>query len=188
MASKKWLFLDIDGVLNSYQSVDVYRHLLKRNENDFKEKKQTYKEFMAEEFCLNALANLQRIVEQTKCKIIISSTWRNNQSLEQMKGWFKGMPIIQNAIIDKTPNICLRYEGKILDSPRGLEIQAWLRHNDVQYYNTNDVAILDDDNDMWSVSEFFFQVDSKVGLDIYTADKVIEFLNGKPADQKCILI
>ena len=104
-ASVKVLFLDIDGVVNN------------------KRTKENFKSFMAIDPAMAAL--VQRIVWNTGCEIVLSSSWRLFQN---------GRDEIERKICkfaDITP---------ILHAPRGYEIKVWLtRHPEIEHY-----AILND--------------------------------------------
>lgn len=114
----KILFLDIDGVVNCAKSagkymwrgcigIDPYKALL-----------------------------VDRIIEATGCKVVLSSTWRlREEDREQVRQQVC-------KFIDITPHMPL--PGGAEACERGKEIKDWLdRHPEVEKY-----AILDDDNDM----------------------------------------
>ena len=120
------LFLDVDGVLNSHKTGG--RYPLKKN----------------------CLRRLQRIVEETSCEIVLSSTWRLDEYA------FKRLCTVLSyrgiRILDKTI--------RIPSGPRGLEIAEWLHRNPTEKY-----AILDDDSDMLDNQlKHFFQTDGDYGL------------------------
>lgn len=137
----KILFLDVDGVLNSEHSyvdpkspypIDAYQVLL-----------------------------VDRIVQATGCKIVLSSSWR------YMANWRE---ILKSAapcleIIDRTDS------GRSM-RPRGAEVADWMAlHPEYKIY-----AILDDDSDFLE-GQPLFRTDWKVGLTEEIANKVIEHLN-----------
>lgn len=125
----KILFLDVDGVLNSLKTGG--RYALKRP-------------------CLRRLEN---IVKDTKCKIVLSSTWRKDEyALKRLKRVLKYRGI---EIYSTTP---------ILEKGfRGLEIQAWLVSNPNPDGYT--FAIVDDDSDMLEHQlPHFFQTDPEYGM------------------------
>jgi hypothetical protein len=100
--TKPIIFLDIDGVLNSQEFVDLLGDQWNMEQVDRK-----------------AVERLNRIVEATGAEVVISSTWRCCLPFETIRR------IIDLAggkvlIIDKTP---------VLGSPRGGEIQKWLDEN-----------------------------------------------------------
>lgn len=175
----KILFLDIDGVLNTHQSCYFFRKILKRDENAFDPEKQYVLNWLSEEFCPIATSNLNRIVEDTGCKIVVSSTWRLGEELETMKGWFKNFPTIQEAIIGKTPVLKVKYAEQVHNCPRGMEIDAWLDEHKIRTWDSYQFAVLDDDSDMWPINKKnFFLCDAHVGLDYNLMMKVIKFLKG----------
>ena len=66
------IFLDIDGVLNS--------------ELWYKEVK--YANLEEKHFSPALVENLNTITDQTGAKIVVSSSWRKNKTLEQLKNLF----------------------------------------------------------------------------------------------------
>jgi len=118
------IFLDVDGVLNSNQSG-----------------------FGMNKVDPQMVARLEKLVQATGAKIVISSSWRSIFSLNQIKGLLRqmGAPTASHAVIDRTP---------VGEGNRGQEIQEWLEldperakvnpaHEGVQAY-----VILDDTNEM----------------------------------------
>lgn len=127
----KIIFLDFDGVLNSNQS----------------RQKTGHKGFGAEQLDPAAVTRLEKLVQSTGAKIVVSSSWRHIFSLSQIRGFLArtGAPRAAAAVIDRTPT------GM---GNRGGEIQDWLdleseritvnpEHDRVMSY-----VIIDDDNDM----------------------------------------
>jgi hypothetical protein len=118
----KVLFLDVDGVLNSQRlgTPDGMRP-----------------------WCVTQLA---RIVKESGCKIVVSSTWRAGGIGETsdfhrclLEASVPGDDTIQRVLIGITPDLVGNGEGA-----RGDEIAAWLgEHPDVESF-----VILDDDTDM----------------------------------------
>lgn len=137
----KVLFLDIDGVLNS------------------------------EEYALSLgkggmlgidpekVKILDRIIEETGAKIVVSSSWRTSPDLLA--------EIRRNVgeILDITPS---------LPAIRGEEVRSWLITHPI--YNVVQRAILDDDSDFLP-DQPLFKTTWKKGLTEEIADKVIEHLN-----------
>ena len=146
----KIVFLDIDGVLNS----DLWERTLdddkrKRLENHFDPK---------------CVALLNKVLAQTNAKIVLTSTWRLNHSLEQMNDIFRSVGV-QADIIDFTPD--LKSQGKHV--VRGNEILKWCQDNEAiigtGFLKYTDFIILDDNTDMllWQ-SKYFFKTDRFCGL------------------------
>lgn len=161
----KIIFLDIDGVLNSFQSMYFWHNKRDQKswENDMYESwKGTLKEYLAQEFDPIAISNLERIIREVpEVKIVISSTWRLGETVDSLKKIFSVSPLIADAIIDVT--------GKDESRIRGREIKTWLdEHNDI-----TDLVILDDDSDMELLISYLVKTDAKVGLDWNKAQEVI---------------
>jgi Swiss Army Knife RNA repair-like protein len=135
----KVLFLDIDGVVNN------------------KRTKKHFEGFMAIDPAMAAL--VQRIVRNTGCEIVLSSSWRLFQN---------GRDEIERKVCkfaDITP---------ILHAPRGHEIKEWLtRHTEIEQY-----AILDDAESILPEQRTnFFQTTWESGLTEDIALAVEKHLN-----------
>lgn len=147
----KVLFLDIDGVCNSL----AYARLNGLN--------------LWNKVDPEACAIVQRIVAETGCKVVLSSTWRLYPD---------SRAVVRKQVcqyIDCTPN--LQGEGGHYGiTARGVEIKHWLdRHHEVERY-----AILDDNSDMLPGQPLFLTTFDK-GLTHGIADKVIKYLNRQTA-------
>jgi len=124
MEKIKVIFLDIDGVLNVIpKDYDEYGGL----------------------FHQHLVDNLKWIIEETRAKIVISSTWRFG-GLQRMKDMWEKRSL-PGEIIDITPDCYdLVNEGRFeyLDHvDRGHEIDYWLEgRTDIENW-----VIIDDDND-----------------------------------------
>jgi hypothetical protein len=141
----KVLFLDFDGVLNSCQSATFWHS--KRNQKKWESEmyeswEGTLYEYLAMEFCPIALSNMEELARRfPELKIVISSSWRLHNSVEDLKKILSPAKAIADKVINKTKS--LRWaDGK--ETTRGHEIKEWLsRHPEVTHY-----VIVDDDNDM----------------------------------------
>lgn len=168
MQGLKVIMLDIDGVLNSEES--IHRRI--------KMARQGYLDRDEADFPVTPMVGyLNKIIEYTNAKIVISSTWRILHPLEGtdeskgtrfrkgLKDIFKQSGIL-GEIIDITPN---KKSGI-----RGEEIKEWLNnHPEVTNY-----VILDDNSDMLEEQlPYFIQTTWKKGLEEQHADKAIEILN-----------
>jgi len=170
----KVLFLDIDGVINTVGAELGFQYM--KITPPTLEEQSVFR--LSKYFDPACIYYLHTIVEETECKIVISSSWRYGASLETMKKWFKD-PLISNAIIDKTEILHPNKNPDKVDRQgriqRGEEILEWLeRHPEVTKF-----AVLDDDDDMDAIRHNFFQTDRMDGLKRKVAYKVISFLNSK---------
>jgi HAD domain in Swiss Army Knife RNA repair proteins len=164
----KYLFLDIDGVLNNYPH---YEAMFKtyppavRNEMTRQERDQI-------DFDPANVAQLERIcMAQPELEIVISSTWRCLNTLPEIRGYIKtaGGERASSIIVGKTP-----YQPELLKI-RGQEIQRWLidqMEENVPY------VILDDDSDMTPEQKegHFVQTHYLAGLTPELADEAINIL------------
>lgn len=155
----KVIFLDIDGVLNHEKH---YKWLMETDEPTPLQQVYPYSEFNPESCKI-----LNRIIDETDAKIVLSSSWRLD-GINRMNSLFKhfGLP----RIYDITPSLCGRF-GSLC---RGKEIDKWLsEHPEVTKY-----VILDDDTDMEEYQlPFFVKTDPyKDGLNNDIANKVINIL------------
>ena len=147
----KIIFLDIDGVLNC--------------ESAYRNGECQYQEWVWEDgrkgpfqrFCVRSKELLNRLIDETGAKIVISSTWRHSGIEFMKKVW--NMEEMSGEIIGITPS--LRTKG--LHIPRGMEIAYYL-NNDLQFNHINwdeviqqeymdksgveNYIIIDDDSDM----------------------------------------
>lgn len=162
----KLLFLDMDGVLNSYQS-SHYFWKTKHNRTCFMCDFDT--------LCPIACSNLDYILEKVPdLKVVISSTWRK---FHQLNEWDEKMsivcPSIVGRVISKTPDLD-RVAGTRI--PRGHEIHSWLTTNG---HLETPYVVLDDDRDMDKVQENFIYIDNKVGLNWNHVEEIFKRWNVK---------
>jgi hypothetical protein len=147
----KIIFLDIDGVLNC--------------ESAYRNGECQYQEWVWEDgrkdhyqrFCVRIKELLNKLIDETGAKIVISSTWRHSGIEFMKKVW--DIEEMSGEIIGITPS--MRAKGYSI--PRGMEIAYYL-NNDLQFHhiNWNEVVqqeymdksgvenyiIIDDDSDM----------------------------------------
>lgn len=150
----KIIFLDIDGVI-SLPKGGLYSLNKKR------------------------LRLLEEIITDTGAQIVLSSTWRKDDTafrkLTRVLA-YRGL-----KISDITPDFSNEPQRPLERFYRGHEIQDWLnRHPQVENY-----VILDDDSDVLdSQLRHFIQTDSNIGLTETLAYRVKYILNNGP---RCIL-
>lgn len=160
------MFLDIDGVLNSFKWMNSAVFQAGRK-LDGEERWMT-------KLDPKAIARLGKIIEQTKCLIVISSSWRILHTCEEIKNFIKNSGDIVVNIIDKTPSL-VQYSdaGVYLGHERGYEIQKWLDdHGPVKNF-----AIIDDNSDMVHLKHKLVQTTFDDGLQDTHVDKLIVLLN-----------
>lgn len=161
----KVIFLDIDGVLNSVKTSQEWRN---------RTGKQGYGGYFREgDVCtdehikwgIDLVFNLRMIVEETGSLIVISSTWRNDFSLNKFKEMFAVYGWNQAPIMAKTPYFSYKHRGR--------EIKKWLEDNQVDAY-----VILDDETDILEEQfQFWVNTDPKIGLSNEDVELAINVLN-----------
>jgi len=158
----KVLFLDIDGVLNSHQSIHMY----------FRKSGGQGVRCDEHHFCPIAVSNLLTLFEEIPdLKIVVSSTWRRFSSREELEEMFRMHGVDPAAFIGITPY----HPG----AHRGLEIQDWLDIAKQNGMNIEKFAIVDDDSDMAHFRESgdFFKTDGRMGLMYDVTRRIIDHLN-----------
>ena len=134
----KVLFLDIDGVVNCATTTQRHRGFLGIDPR--------------------LAARVRRVVEATGCKVVLSSTWREeaeNRAEVERK-------VVE--IYDQTP---------VLHGIRGDEVSAWLAlHPEVTRY-----AIVDDVASWFHLGQPLFNTDPRVGLTEEMAVQLTSHLN-----------
>lgn len=118
MTENRYIFLDIDGPLNTgrndYMNPDKYGH----------------------HFDDEAVQNLRAIIEETSARIVISSSWRHVGVDKLRELWRKWR--LPGKIISFTPG---SWGEETQYATRGEEIQAWLQDNAIKPYS---YVIIDD--------------------------------------------
>lgn len=145
----KIIFLDIDGVLNSWESFKEFKTMWILSPENIKQ--------------------LNRIIEATGAKIVISSSWRNCKEIkDNLNDYLINDCGIKGEIIGKTPLVSFHRR-------RGLEIKTWL--DDWQGESIEQFVILDDDSDMIPLMHRLCKINIQVGLTEERADEAIKMLN-----------
>lgn len=170
------LFLDIDGVANSTESLkQANKAIPTESERDFLfELSNTYYSgyplsVLTSDLLgldLDCIKHLNLIIESTGVQVVVSSCWRychnivGLQKLLEYRG-FKG------ELIGITP-INLMGTEKL----RGYEIQSWLDLNP----EVDRFVILDDNGGMAHLRKYLVQTETKVGLTEENARKAISII------------
>ena len=153
---KKYIFLDMDGVITSLEY-----------------------QYKIDPKCVE---NLEKILDRTGAKLIITSSWRKSTTEETVEYFKKeGFPLTQ--FIEGVTIRGYKYVKDNLCIPRGIEIDYFLKTNiefgkilgkDYQY------VILDDDSDMLlKQKDHFIHTDTYKGLTVEDAENAIKILNNK---------
>lgn len=162
----KFIFLDIDGVMNS----NLFLFLKEPKDKRYDELIKDHPQHIAWDACNidpRAVKRLNRITDATKAKIVVSSTWRSDSNLQEVFT----LVGIKEPIYDVTPYMRSRH--------RGSEIQEWLDKQTEPYR----YVILDDDSDMLDCQlPYFIQTDwLKWGLSDEDVEQAIHILNDTAA-------
>jgi hypothetical protein len=117
---------------------------------------------------------LNKIIQETQAKIVVSSTWRVSKSVQDLF-YLLYRHGVRGEVIDKTPDFCEKSKGGLwISKTRGDEIQAWLDDNkDVESF-----VIIDDDDDILFYDNFV-QTTMDTGLTDVHVQMAIGILNGK---------
>ena len=150
---KKIIFLDIDGVLNSWDYMITLPVGMESTE--------------ANQIDPALVQNLNKIVDKTSAQVVLSSTWRILCRLPEMRQILRSRGA-KIDLIDKTPR---------LYGHRGQEIQKWLDDAKNLGIEVESFVILDDGNDMDHLSDRLVLIDPNIGLQDSDADKAIKLLS-----------
>lgn len=155
---KAYIFLDIDGVLNSE---DWYHYYW---ENDLK---YTDKEYNID---FRAVERLNRLIDATGAEIVLSSTWRFDMDVAKLRLSRAGL---KYDIAKKLPGC----EFGVGSPTRGELIAEYVKNQKCKRY-----VIFDDDNDMTDEQKekYFVRTDHFTGLTDSDLDKAMEILSKEP--------
>ena len=167
---KKIIFLDIDGVLN-------YELFYKKEDGPH----ETRFDYDLANICGDKIKLLNTLIEETGADVVISSSWRKNKTLEELRTLFQHKGFKGN-IIDKTPVLYYSDKEYGYSVPRGCEIKAWIGTNkDILSCKVSKLryVIFDDDSDMlyWQRNNYI-QTDRYCGLtptNIFKARQILNF-------------
>jgi len=136
---RKYLMLDIDGVLNSHRFFAARSAKLA---DTAYVAGQSYTPDESREAMLDpeAVARLNRLVERSGAHVVVSSSWRLVHTVPQIGRALRHHGF-QHALVGRTPYSSIGNNT----NRRGLEIATWLRDNAKEPYA---LVILDDSADM----------------------------------------
>lgn len=156
----KILFLDFDGVINC----DAFRLSASNSKNVIT----SLKEWIPTEFMDPVrIARINRILAATGAKVVLSTMWRKQYTIDTLKGFLKERGF-EGEVIDITP-------VKLSYVPRGKEIQMWMRE---QREKPIHFAIIDDDEEAGIGFDRRF-VHTPDGVEDEHVEKAIEILGLK---------
>ncbi len=162
----KYLFLDIDGVLNSERSVAAHGRLTHAG----RVKQDMLMGHKVEPMWDDLAVQLLRVAQESiGFKIVISSTWRKTFSIQDF-----------HAIFDlygwDTRDIIVGKTGDEVGC-RGNQIKAWLNSHAKYPYH---YCIIDDDSDMLEHQEVFFvKTNFRNGLSYECFTRIFEVFGAK---------
>lgn len=189
----KVVFLDIDGCLNHQEF--IYSRT-KRNQRWGMRPANKAEEALAaavppEELqdhlwyfrCIEGkkVKLLDKIVQRTGAKVVISSSWRRGASKRHLALYLRCLGF-SGEVIGATPtDLHCREEYKTLherfgNTQRGWEIQEWLR----EHPEVSSFVILDDESDMDGVQGNLVQTSFESGLTKTHIERAIAVLLGQP--------
>ena len=143
------IFLDIDGVLRTHKS-DLENSIILNQEIPIR--------VYDRRFDSKSVNNINYIVHYTGAKIVVSSTWRNNFSVQELKEIFRERGITAE-VIDKTD----------IGLTRGGEIREWLDRNEVTNYVVIDDQVKDIIN--WVDKDRVIEVNCQEG---FTSNELVD--------------
>jgi hypothetical protein len=135
----KVVFLDFDGVLNSYGFLKQQPHRMDRLDPE-------------------AVARLNRLLTRSGAKVVISSSWRVHHSLEELRKRL-GEVGFAGEVIGQTPDISWEEYGDPFRG-RAVEIQSWL---DGQSEPLESFVVLDDLY-LEELAQFLVKTEFEAGL------------------------
>lgn len=173
----KYLFLDIDGVLNT-----------RRNLNRLSEKGKPCRDRYGWLFDDIAVHNLKKALEETGAKVVVSSTWRIYGSGYIQKMWkdrhlpdvpFGSTPSLVSTKFHTNNSLNKEDEEEwepFIPRGKGLEVAAWLD----KYAKRDDRYVIVDDEE----KEFFIHqqphlvvTDGEVGITEENYRQIVKILN-----------
>lgn len=182
------LFLDVDGVLNSH---DWARRRPSREqfaiERDISPEPSRHNLIVWAQRSIDpdAVERLNRLVERSGARIVVSSTWRLMYPLPRFElilreRGFRGPPLLgttpDKSVMPMPPaklGVVDRFQLR-----RGDEIHAWIElHGGV--VTARDIVILDDDSDMDPYLDRLVQTDHETGLTDADVERALK-LWGRP--------
>ena len=190
MKDIKIIALDMDGVINSSKLIqkwiDDKWKIEEQNPNNLTDedvrlavRKAYQEEFVhCEELVFPELAEkITKIVNETGCYILWTSTWRRlerYENIEDAKDMFNRRGLPGDKLIAYTPSIGLGWSNHC----RGSEIKSWIKNN--EEYDIIKCAVLDDRLDAGENlpdNAKYFWMDDSIDITDENVKDVIKYLN-----------
>lgn len=152
---RKYLFLDFDGVMNSW---DWRSRQQQRDGVGFQAEKHL------NELDPLAVERVNQILERTGAEVVVSSTWRRLHTMSELRGFLRAAGF-RGRLVGVTPYLTVSpYAPTERAVERGDEIRQWLDWERERTGEEAVYAVLDDDGDMEGVRERFVKTDHADGL------------------------
>ncbi len=123
MKAHNIIFLDIDGVMNTM--------------NHLRHQKKESGRVSNTDWSPIACRHVTLLCEQFNARIVVSSTWRYNHDIDELRTFFADNDIAPELVVGTTPSLI--HEKRREAFCRGDEIAGWLRENNYATY-----VIIDD--------------------------------------------
>jgi sporulation protein YlmC with PRC-barrel domain len=142
---ERYIFLDVDGVVVTLTSCQQREAFLRRSDSPLTRR--------LHRFDPDSVQNLNRLIELTGAKIVISSTWRygSDSDFELLIQHFKNEGV-RGHIVGRTTTQYFR--------ERGAQIDLWLN----EVVKKEDFIIIDDGSDMNPHSDRLVQTSMETGF------------------------
>jgi histidinol phosphatase-like enzyme len=166
----KYIFLDIDGVLNS---TEYWESEERRKESEGMSDAQIM--LIAHWIHLDpkALKLVNDLVDRSGAKVILSSTWRAKYSHEEITKMMQDRGATFE-VIDSTPQLFGKVNSPRI--PRGKEIGAYLDH---LRFKPESFVIIDDHDDMLGLKDSLVKTNAKYGITGLDVEFALKILNGE---------
>lgn len=171
MSVSKYIFLDIDGVLNHEEWLTKAHKLNLRSPS-----------FWFDPVCVD---RLNKILSETGARLVVSSSWRSDPNLKEQFEMV-GLP----TEFDRTINLFMsHFLGYTI---RGEEIDHYLKEHNIDIHEKHQYVILDDDTDFtpWQKNNTLFKTAGSICDESYVRNggtgltegltiQIIKYLNSE---------
>lgn len=164
MSKKKYIFLDIDGVLTTNKEIMLNRT---KFQTKYPEAKELHIPYPFNPDCVKIF---NEIIEETDAKIVLSSDWRHHWDLEELDKIFKFNKVIKSP--EATTGFSKRKLSSSLEDDRSWQIKNYVLAHKLK----NWVAI--DDLNLSTLSPNFVLTEGSEGLkQLGIKKKILDLLN-----------